>query len=618
MEETPPTLDAQPAALADAQPVEMRADTQPMVPEAEPEPLAAGAKPEPVALTDSATVVEGPGQATMTELVDEFAYQRPQRGEIRPGIILSIDPEEVIVDVGVKRDGVVPMQDLNRLSKEEREALAVGDQVLVYVLRPEDREGNLLLSLHRARQEKDWRRAEDMLKSGDVLEARISGYNKGGIVVPFGGIRGFVPASQINGFPRHMAAEERLKRLSELVGREAKLVIIEVDRRRRRLVLSERIAARRWRKSRRKELLDNLREGEVATGTVSSLASFGAFVDLGGADGLVHVSELSWRRVRHPREVVQVGQEVQVLVLRLDQKRQRIALSLKRLQPEPWATVEDRYELGQLTEGVITNVTDFGAFAEIEEGVEGLVHISELAETNIGHPNEVVKRGDLLLLRIIRIDPRRRRMGLSLKRVLASEWTEWAARLNAAREAEEAAAPAVTEPTAEPSTAVEEPMMVASEDRDLEPHAEAEPEALASAEPDRAEAEPEALASAEPDRAVAEPEVLASAEPDRAEAEPEALASAEPDRAVAEPEVLASAEPDRAVAEPEVLASAEPDSAVAEPTDAVASAEREAADPPTEVGDTEPAPEALAPEATPPDEADVRAYEDQALSLIEA
>jgi small subunit ribosomal protein S1 len=596
MEDTTPTLDVQLETAADAEPVEVNSETEPgpttvqaepleattvqaeppepTTVQAEPpepttvqaEPPEATAEAEPPATTDAAPEPEGQDQATMTDLVDEFAYQRPKRGEIRNGIILSIDPEEVIVDVGVKRDGIVPLQDLNRLSEEERNALSVGEEVPVYVLRPEDRDGNLLLSLFRARQEKDWRRAEEMLKNGDFLDAAISGYNKGGVVVPFGGIRGFVPASQINGFPRHLGMDERLQRLSELVGKETKLVVIEVDRRRRRLVLSERIASRRWRKARRKELLETLREGEVVTGTVSSLASFGAFADLGGADGLVHVSELAWKRVRHPREVVQVGQEVQVLVLRLDHKRQRIALSIKRLQPEPWATVEDRYELGQLVEGVVTNLTDFGAFAEVEQGVEGLIHISELAETNVAHPSEVVKRGDLLLLRIIRIDGRRRRMGLSLKRVLASEWTEWAAKLNAAREEE--AKPPTEEVVEEPRAEADEKVPTPAAEEAAEPLAEVE----------QAEALPAADAeAAEPLAEVEQAEVLPAADAE----------AAEPLAEVEQAETQTPAEP-------------------------------EATEPPAEAEQAEPVPEAPAAEATPPDEADLPVPEDQALAIVEA
>jgi small subunit ribosomal protein S1 len=361
--------------------------------------------------------------------VEDWDYQRPKRGQVRSGVILSIEGQEIIVDVGAKRDGIVPYADMQRMGDEGLADLSVGDQVSVYVLRPEDREGNLLVSLYLARQEQAWQRARDKAEKGEAWEVQVIGFNKGGLVVPVDDIRGFVPASQVPGFPRGLGQEERLERLAAMVDETLLVKVIEINRHKRRLILSATAAQRQWRKQHRKRLLDELREGEVRRGRVSSLCNFGAFVDLGGADGLVHLSELSWRRVRHPREVVSVGADVEVYVLRLDRERKRIGLSLKRLQPEPWALVEDSYELGQLIEGVVTNVVDFGAFAEIEAGIEGLIHVSELTDGSISHPREVVKKGDLLLLRIIRIDARRKRLGLSLKRVLESEWAEWAARL---------------------------------------------------------------------------------------------------------------------------------------------------------------------------------------------
>jgi small subunit ribosomal protein S1 len=375
----------------------------------------------------------------MRELpVEDWDYQQPRRGQVRTGVILSIRDQEIVVGVGAKRDGIVPYSDMQRLGAEALAALSVGDKIPVYVLRPEDQDGNLLVSLNMARQEQAWLRARELADSDQVFEEQVIGYNKGGLVVPVGDIRGFIPASQVPGFPRGLSQEERLMRLADMVGQTLQVKVIEINQRKRRLILSATIAQRQWRKQQRESLLASLREGEVRKGVVSGLCTFGAFVDLGGADGLIHVSELSWRRIRHPKEVLKVGDEVEAYVLRLDLEKKRIGLSLKRLQPEPWALVEDKYELGQLVEGVVTNVVDFGAFAEIEEGVEGLIHVSELADGQISHPRDVVKRGDLLLLRIIRIDTRRRRLGLSLKRVLESEWAEWAARLAEAKAGEEA------------------------------------------------------------------------------------------------------------------------------------------------------------------------------------
>ena len=459
--------------------------------------------------------------------VEDWDYQRPKRGEVRMGIILSIDEQEIIADVGAKRDGIVPYADMQRMGEEALAELQVGSEVPVYVLRPEDKEGNLLISLYMARQQQAWIHAQELADSGEIWEEEVIGYNKGGLVVPVEEIRGFIPASQVPGFPHGLSQEERLNRLSTMVGEKLPVKVIEINRRKRRLILSSTAAQRDWRQKARQNLLDELREGEVRTGRVSSLCSFGAFVDLGGADGLVHISELSWRRIRHPREVVSVGEEVEVYVLRLDNERQRIGLSLKRLQPEPWSLVEDKYELGQLIEGVVTNVVDFGAFAEVEEGVEGLIHVSELAEAPISHPRDVVKKGDLLLLRVIRIDTRRKRLGLSLKRVLESEWSEWAARLAAAEmekqaAIEEAQADAVEETveaeeetSEEPGAEVEEVVEAEAEVVEGpvdEPTAEVAAEAAVAEEPGEEPLEAESEAVDEPGADAAEKSVEAKEE----------------------------------------------------------------------------------------------------------
>jgi small subunit ribosomal protein S1 len=507
--------------------------------------------------------------AEMGELpLEDWDYQRPKRGQVRTGVILAIRDQEIIVDVDAKRDGVVPFADMQRMGAESIQELSVGDEVPVYVLRPEDADGNLLVSLYHARAEKAWQRAAELADSGEVWEGEVIGYNKGGLVVPLDDIRGFVPASQVPGFPRGLSQEDRLQRLSEKVGETLQVKVIEINRRNRRLILSATSAQRQWRKRQRERLFKELREGEVRTGTVSSLCSFGAFVDLGGADGLVHISELSWQRVRHPREVVSVGDEVDVYVLRLEPERKRIGLSLKRLQPEPWALVEDKYELGQLVEGVVTNVVDFGAFAEIEEGIEGLIHVSELTEGTIAHPRDVVKKGDLLLLRIIRIDARRKRLGLSLKRVLESEWAEWAARLAVAEEEKRAAEEAEKE--REAAKQVEEEAQAAAE-AEKEPaavEAEEEPKATAEAKvlPEAVEAEEEPEATAE---AKVQPEATAEADKEpavvEAEEEPKATAEAEEQPAAVEaeeePEAIAEAEEQPAAVEaeeePEAAAEAE-------------------------------------------------------------
>lgn len=341
---------------------------------------------------------------------------------------MSVGPDRVVLDLGLKRDGIVSAADLQRLGQETIASIQVGDKVPAFILKPENRDGNIPVSLYRARREQDWLEVQELLASGEVWEGEVTGYNRGGLVVPFGKLRGFVPASQIDRFPRRLESEEKQRRLAALIGQRLPLKVIEVDRRRRRLILSERAGRRAWRRKQRQRLLNELCEGDVVRGTVSALRSFGAFVDLGGADGLAHISELSWGRIRHPREVVQVGDEVDVYVLRLDHERNRIGLSLKRLQPDPWTLVDEKYEVGQLVEGVVTNVVQFGAFIKIEPGLEGLLHVSEFADIAPRDPRDLIKRGDCLLVRIIRIQSWRRRIGLSLRQVSEAEWEAWVAR----------------------------------------------------------------------------------------------------------------------------------------------------------------------------------------------
>lgn len=376
----------------------------------------------------------------MTELLDaeDFSDFQPKSGEIRDGIIVSISSTEILVDIGAKSEGVISGRELERLSSEVQD-LKPGDSVVTYVVRPEDRDGNIVLSLARAQQERDWRRAEELLQSQDVFEGVVSGFNRGGVIVKLGKVRGFVPSSQLVSSHRGSADQgaerppERVQAQSDeeaaqwwagLVGTKLRLKVVELDRRRNRLILSERQAMRDWRKVQKQRLLEDLKKGDHLEGRVSSLASFGAFVDLGGADGLIHLSELSWGRINHPSEVLQVGQEVQVEVINIDRDRKRIGLSLRRLQPEPWSVVHEKYAVGQLVDGTITKLADFGAFARIDNEIEGLIHISEISDQRIAHPREVVKEGDNYTLRIIRIEPQRRRIGLSLKRVSDERYAE--------------------------------------------------------------------------------------------------------------------------------------------------------------------------------------------------
>jgi small subunit ribosomal protein S1 len=377
------------------------------------------------------------GSSSMADLVDDFQFKPLKAGETRDGIIVSISPNEILVDVGAKSEGFVHQREMERLGKEYLSSLSVGDSVVVYVVRPEDREGNVVLSLARAQQERDWREAERLQESTDAFDAPVIGYNRGGVICRVGKVRGFVPASQLVTKPETKGDITEDNRYASLVGKTLWVKVVELDRKRNRLILSERLASRDRRKVRKDELLGELKKGDVRKGRVSSLAKFGAFVDLGGADGLIHLSELSWSRVNHPSEVVKVGDEVEVYVLNVDRDRKRIGLSLRRLEPEPWSVVHDRYAVGQVVEGVITKLASFGAFARVDGTLEGLIHISELANHRVTHPKEVVKEGDVLNLRVIRIDPARRRMGLSLKRVAEDAYAEYDWRETATDEPDE-------------------------------------------------------------------------------------------------------------------------------------------------------------------------------------
>jgi len=362
------------------------------------------ASPEPEATTSLLEYLDG-----------GYDYEIPQRGEIRRGIIAAVEADRLVVDIGAKRDGIVPRQDLDKLGAEERTRLEVGAEVPVYVVHSSDQQGDIIVSVNLGLQQQDWERAEEMLASGEIFEGKVSGFNKGGLLVTYGRIQGFVPLSHVPGMPLNQASDAKRSPLQALVGQSLPLKVIEVDRSRRRLVLSARRAERQWREQRRHSLLAELEPGQIRTGIVRSLTNFGAFVDLGGVDGLIHVSELSWDKVRQPKDLLTVGQEVQVYVLRVDPGQQRIGLSLKRTHPDPWVAISERYAVDQVVSGTVTNLADFGAFVQLEPGVEGLIHISELADISLTHPRELVTKGEELTLVVLHVDPERRRIGLSLR-----------------------------------------------------------------------------------------------------------------------------------------------------------------------------------------------------------
>jgi small subunit ribosomal protein S1 len=435
----------------------------------------------------------------LEDLLDEHDYELPQVGDIRQGIIVAISQQGIIVDLGVKRDGLVPPSDLNKLEPEEREKLQINDEIDVYIVDTEQPDG-LGVSVYRARLNQDWIEAERMMESGEVFEGVVEGYNRGGIIVPFGNLRGFVPASHMLDLRRGLDDRQRQQIMAKMRDEKIPLKVIEVDRRRRRLVFSQRDAQKEWQEARKERLIDKLNEGDKIKGRVSGLRNFGAFIDLGGADGLVHISELAWHRVNHPKEVVKVGDEMEVLVLSLDRDEQRIALSRKALQPNPWSLVEENYREGQLVEGTVTRLVNYGAFVEIEPGVEGLLHTSQLSYGPIDKPDDLIKEGEVHLLRIVSIDSDRQRIGLSLKAVTANEQIEWMAKREQAAEPkaeakEEKSAP--VEPVVEETAVEAEVEVTETAVAEVETEAEVVETTEAEETPEEVEAAPAEEESAE-------------------------------------------------------------------------------------------------------------------------
>ncbi len=336
---------------------------------------------------------------------------RPQRGDVLSGRVVALDTQGMIVDLGLKRDGVVPRAELDKLQEEGVE-FVVDQEVPVVVIEPEDKDGNLRVSVNQGRQQKDWLTAERLMATGEMWEGAVTGYNRGGLIVQFGDVQAFVPVSHISDLPRGVPENERQSRLAGLVNRKMGFKVIEVDRQRRRLVLSQRNAQKEYRERQKSRLLADLSEGQVRTGVVTGLRDFGAFVDLGGADGLIHISELSWRRVKHPSEVLAVGQEVEVEVLKVDRDSKRIGLSLKRRQADPWQRVAERFQSGQVVEGTLTRLAPFGAFVDLGEGVEGLL------PTNQVSGQAGVAEGATVRVKILNVEPDRQRIGLALQAVI--------------------------------------------------------------------------------------------------------------------------------------------------------------------------------------------------------
>src|SRR5947209_10297566 len=330
-------------------------------------------------------------------------------GDVVTGKVVRIDNDEVLVDIGYKSEGVIPSNELSiRKSVDPHDEVELGEEVDALVLTKEDQDGRLIMSKKRARFERAWRRIEAAQESGDPIPGSVIEVVKGGLIIDLG-VRGFLPASLVD--------IRRVPNLDEFLGQTLECKVIELNRSRNNVVLSRRAVLEEQRREDRERILDRLQPGLVVEGQISNIVDFGAFVDLSGIDGLIHISELSWSHVNHPSEILEIGQTVQVKVLDIDRDRQRISLGLKQTQEDPWQRVVDTYHVGDELEGKVTKVVTFGAFVEILDGVEGLVHISELAPHHVENPREVVSPGDEIRVKILEIDSERRRLSLSVKRV---------------------------------------------------------------------------------------------------------------------------------------------------------------------------------------------------------
>ena len=360
-----------------------------------------------------ATADDDDSMITMQSWLESSSdFKTLRRGEVIEGTVMGIQRDGVLVDLGAKSEGLIPPHEMHSMGADPLSKVAVGDKILVYVMQPEADQGQVTLSVDRARGERGWRVLQTRFEEGEAFEGEVTGYNKGGLLVNVEGVHAFVPLSQVVGVRPDQEGEGGL---SSAVGKQLRLKVIEINRRRNRVILSERAALQEWRSQQKDRLLAELKEGEVRKGRVSSVRSFGVFIDLGGADGLAHLSEVSWDRNKSPEDMYKIGDEVDVYVMKVDSETKKIALSLRRAQPEEWDLIVDKYQVGRVVPGMVTKLVTFGAFARIEGPVEGLIHVSELVDRRIAHPKEVVREGDLLPLKIVRIERDRHRLGLSLR-----------------------------------------------------------------------------------------------------------------------------------------------------------------------------------------------------------
>ncbi|MEO8541459.1 MAG: S1 RNA-binding domain-containing protein [bacterium] len=481
-----------------------------------------------------------------------------RRGEIVEGMVMGASPDGLIVDVGTKTEAVIPQGEMLSLGADGSAKLKAGDTVKVMVLQPSSAEGHAIVSLDRARGEEGWDTLAVRHESGEIFDAQVTGHNRGGILVNVDGVNAFVPLSQIDSVRRD--DPDAANQLANLVGNSIRLKVIELNRKRNRVILSERAAMAEARKEQKEKVLDELQEGQIRTGKVSSITDFGVFVDLGGADGLAHMTELTWERGKKAKDLYNVGDEVQAYILKIDRETKKISLSLKRAQPEKWDTTVNRFVIGQILIGRVTKLMAFGAFVRLDGPVEGLIHISELSNRRIQHPKDVVKEGDVVPVKLVRIEKDRHRLGLSLRQArndaeaMGFQFDVNGAVIDYPDDVREQfqlpPRDASTPPRRQAKTAQEAIEQAVS--RDPEPisaFAHAFAQALENAEAGSAVAATVAEVAA-PEEAAVEAEVAAPA-PEAAVAEAEVAAPA-PEAAVAEAEVVAP--PEEAVAEAEVVA----------------------------------------------------------------
>lgn len=373
-----------------------------------------------------------PGEDDFSQMLDQFqaTVGSFEKDQLVSGRIITMTDREILIELGAKSEGIVYGKDIEALPKDVRSGLKIGDEVYAYVVTPEDQNGNVVLSLSKAIAEKDWRTAEELFERQEAIEAMIAGFNKGGVIIKVGRLRGFVPASQLSLTHQRMMGDESQppeQRFQKLVGQKALIKVIEIDRERNRLILSERAASKEARAAQKDKLLNSIEVGQALDGVVSSVKEFGVFVDLGGADGMVHLTELSHTRVKHPSDVVKEGDKVKVKVINVEKDTGRIGLSLKALMPDPWSQVAKKYRPGQLLEAEVIKVhPKHGVFARLkeDEAIEGLIPLSELSDKQITNPREVVKEGQMLTLRVLRVEPEQRRIALSLRRVNRPEYAD--------------------------------------------------------------------------------------------------------------------------------------------------------------------------------------------------